>query len=78
VSRNSSLFLTTDPSDIHFWLRKYAVDKLVTDHHRWPRGGDLCTSVLKSGIPSIEALEAELAHYLEDESWLGATRDHPC
>lgn len=73
-----SKFLTTDPSDIRFWLRTYAVDKLVTDHYRWPRGDDLRASVLTSGIPSIEALETELAHYLEDYSWLGATRDNPC
>jgi hypothetical protein len=72
-----SKFLNADQRDVRFWLRRYEVDKLVIDHHRWLGEDELHASVLKTGIPSLAALEAELAHYLDDCSRLGTTHDNP-
>jgi hypothetical protein len=72
-----SRFLNADQSDVRFWLRKYEVDELFIQHGWWPGEGDLQDAVFIKGIPSIEALEAELAHYLDDFAGLGSTHDNP-
>jgi hypothetical protein len=72
-----SKFLNADQSDVRFWLRRYEVDTVFIERGWWPGEDDLHDDVFKNSIPSIEALEAELAHYLDDFSRLGTTRDNP-
>jgi hypothetical protein len=46
-------------------------------HGRWPGKEDLYDAVLIKGIPSLAALETELARYLDDFAPLGSTHDNP-
>jgi len=72
-----SKYLNADQSDVRFWLRKHEIDKVFIEHGWWPGENDLLDSVLTTGISSIETLEAELAHYLDDFTRLGSTHDNP-
>lgn len=72
-----SKYLNSDQSDVRFWLRKYEVDMDSINQGKKLSEEDAYNHVLRTGIPSVAAVEAELAKYLDDFSHLGIARGLP-
>jgi hypothetical protein len=72
-----SKFLDADTSDVRFSLSKYEVERALMDAGGWLSEDDVHGLVFTTGIASLEALEAELAAYLDDFSRLSTACDNP-
>ncbi len=70
--RSLSKYLNANESDVRFWLRKYEIDRALLEVPRFPDLEELHDHIFERDIKSIEALEAELAHHLDDFSLLGS------
>ena len=74
-----SKFLNADQRDVRFWLRKYEIDTAYLENDWDVVEDDLQESLFLKGLASLEAVERELAKYLDDFANLDVSwrRDNP-